>query len=77
MVDTIEITKKLEGAGFERRQAEAAASALAGGVDERDKQLDELKEVVQSGHAGLKEGMQSVRSELARMETLIAKSRTE
>jgi len=66
MVDTLELAKRLEGAGFERRQAEAVAAAVAGGASERDKQLDELKD-----------GVQAVRTDLARLETLIAKSRTE
>ena len=106
MVDTLEPAKKLEGAGFERRQAEAVASAVAGGATERDKQLDELKDAVQGVRdelkasvqgvrdelkasvqgvrdelrdavQGVRTEIQSVRTELARLETAIAKSRTE
>jgi hypothetical protein len=66
MVDTLEITKRLEGAGFERSQAEAVAAVVASGASERDKQLDEIRDAIQA-----------IRTELVRIETLIAKSRTE
>lgn len=70
MVDTLEIAKKLEGAGFQRQQAEAVAAVMAGGVGERDKQLEELRIGLEDVKAGL------VRLE-QKMETLIAKARTE
>ena len=95
MVDTLEMAKKLESAGFERRQAEAVATAVAGGASERDTQLDDIKGSIQDVRTALREEIQTVRTELrdeiqavradiqgirtelARIETLIAKSRTE
>jgi hypothetical protein len=66
MADTLEITKKLEGAGFERGQAEAVATVVAGGAGARDKQLDEIRADIQR-----------IGFDLAELKTLIAKSRTE
>lgn len=77
MIDTLELAKKLESAGFQRPQAEALASAVAGGTGERDKQLDELRESVQSVRDELRESIQGLKSDIGRIETLIAKSRTE
>lgn len=73
MVDTLEITKKLEGAGFDRAQAEAVAAVVAGGAGARDKQLDEI-----GGELGrIRAEIGDVKSGLVKLETLIAKSRTE
>jgi hypothetical protein len=66
MVDTPEITKKLDGAGFDRSQAEAVASVVAGGAGSRDKPLDEIRAE-----------LGKIRVELGDVRTLIAKSRTE
>jgi|CXWL01.1.fsa_nt_gi hypothetical protein len=73
MVDTLEITKKLEGAGFERGQAEAVAAVVAGGAGARDKQLDEIRGDIGRISADLGE----MKTGLIKLETLIAKSRTE
>ncbi len=73
MVDTLEITKKLEGAGFDRSQAEAVASVVASGAGARDKQLDEIR----TDLGLLRAGVGELKTGLARLETLIAKSRTE
>ena len=73
MVDTLEITKKLEGAGFDRTQAEAVAGVVAGGAGARDKQIDEIRDEL----VRIRTEVGEVRTGLVKLEALIAKSRTE
>lgn len=73
MVDTLEITKKLEGAGFERGQAEAVAAVVAGS----DKQLEGVESrlgAVETRLTGVEHGLKSLEH---KVESQIAKARFE